>query len=182
MVVDRINTFAKTYEISFEELLIQDPKGYKYVAPKLRSFLLSDFALSRTFNEFFYRRLKPSARPPASPTDPSIICSSADCRLVVFSDVTAARTFWCVRYSGLVPCSHAPRIKGKSFTIPLLLGSPTLARRFTPLSSLAVFRLAPQVCLARIFSHVRTYGRPQDYHRFHSPVDGTIESVTTVRL
>jgi len=45
----------------------------------------------------------------------------------------------------------------------LLLGSPTLASRFTPLSSLAVFRLAPQ-----------------DYHRFHSPVDGTIESVATL--
>ena len=48
----------------------------------------------------------------------------------------------------MVPYSRSPRIKGKSFTIPLLLGSPTLARPFTPLSSLAVFRLAPQVCLA----------------------------------
>src|SRR5258708_39314201 len=48
----------------------------------------------------------------------------------------------------MVPCSRSPRIKGKSFTIPLLLGSPTVARRFTPLSSLAVFRLAPQVCHA----------------------------------
>ena len=31
VVVDRINTFVKTYDISFEELLIQDPKGYRYV-------------------------------------------------------------------------------------------------------------------------------------------------------
>ena len=45
MVVDRINTFVKTYDISFEELLIQDPKGYKYVALKLRSFLLIDSSL-----------------------------------------------------------------------------------------------------------------------------------------
>ena len=111
-------------------------------------FLLSDIILSRTFNEFFYRKLKPSARPPASPMDPTVICSAADCRLMVFNDVTAARTFWFVGYFSMVPYSRSPRIKGKSFTIPALLGSPTLARRFTPLSSLAVFRLAPQVCLA----------------------------------
>jgi len=95
-VVDRINTFVKTYEISFNELLIQDPKGYKYVTSKVCRFLLNDFALTRTFNEFFYRKLKPGARPPASPTNSNVICSVADCRLVVFNDVTAARTFWFV--------------------------------------------------------------------------------------
>lgn len=97
-VVDRINTFVKTYEISFEELLIQDPKGYQYVTRKLCGFILNNIILSRTFNEFFYRKLKPNARPPASPTDPSVICSAADCRLMVFNDVTAARTFWFVGY------------------------------------------------------------------------------------
>jgi hypothetical protein len=44
VVVDRINTFVRTYDISFEELLIQDPNGYKYVAPKLCSFVLSDLS------------------------------------------------------------------------------------------------------------------------------------------
>ena len=40
-VVDRITTFMKTYDISFKELLIQDPKGYRYVASIVRSFLLT---------------------------------------------------------------------------------------------------------------------------------------------
>lgn len=40
-VVDRITTFVKTYDISFKELLIQDPKDYKYVASIVRGFLLT---------------------------------------------------------------------------------------------------------------------------------------------
>jgi phosphatidylserine decarboxylase len=55
------------------------------------------------------------------------------------------------------------RVKGKKFTLPELLGSADLARRFGDSPSLAIFRLAPQ-----------------DYHRFHSPVTGTIKSITTL--
>ena len=40
-VVDRITTFVKTYDISFIELLIQDPKDYKYVASIVGGFLLT---------------------------------------------------------------------------------------------------------------------------------------------
>ncbi|CCA67123.1 related to phosphatidylserine decarboxylase proenzyme 2 precursor [Serendipita indica DSM 11827] len=51
-------------------------------------------------------------------------------------------------------------VKGKKFTLPELLGSAELAQRFGANPSLAIFRLAPQ-----------------DYHRFHSPVNATIESI-----
>lgn len=37
----------------------------------------------RTFNQFFFRELKPGARPIASPTEDSVIVSCADCRLIV---------------------------------------------------------------------------------------------------
>jgi len=56
------------------------------------------------------------------------------------------------------------RVKGRKFTLPELLGSAALAQRFGQTPSLAIFRLAPQ-----------------DYHRFHCPVTGTIESITTLR-
>ncbi|KAG8756244.1 hypothetical protein FRC14_003259 [Serendipita sp. 396] len=102
----------------------------------------------KTFNEFFSRKLKPGARKPAAPNDSSIIVSAADCRLNVFPNFTVARQFW---------------VKGKKFTLPELLGSEVLARRFGNSPSLAIFRLAPQ-----------------DYHRFHSPVTATIESITTL--
>lgn len=54
-------------------------------------------------------------------------------------------------------------VKGRKFTLPELLGSAALAQRFGKVPSLAIFRLAPQ-----------------DYHRWHSPVTGTIESITTL--
>lgn len=55
------------------------------------------------------------------------------------------------------------RVKSKKFTLPELLGNATQAQRFGKAPSLAIFRLAPQ-----------------DYHRFHSPVTATIESITTL--
>jgi phosphatidylserine decarboxylase len=54
-------------------------------------------------------------------------------------------------------------IKGSGFTIPKLLSSsPSLARTFDR-GSILIARLAPQ-----------------DYHRWHSPIDGTIESITEI--
>jgi phosphatidylserine decarboxylase len=54
-------------------------------------------------------------------------------------------------------------VKGRKFTLPELLGSAALAQRFGKVPSLAIFRLAPQ-----------------DYHRWHCPVTGTIESITSL--
>lgn len=92
-----------------------------------------------TFNEFFYRKLKPNSRPLES-TDQRIAISPADCRCTAFNGIEDAQQVW---------------IKGRSFTVKKLLGdaySPQFEQ-----CSVGVFRLAPQ-----------------DYHRFHCPVDGVI--------
>lgn len=89
-----------------KEVLIKDPKGY------------------RTFNEFFYRKLKPGARPTASPQDGSIVTSVADCRLLVAKDVNSARQFWYASTADIVRRTfHLIFILG-------LRGSNLLSRRF----------------------------------------------------
>ncbi|OCK79385.1 hypothetical protein K432DRAFT_383134 [Lepidopterella palustris CBS 459.81] len=97
----------------------------------------------KNFNEFFYRALKPNARPCSAPDDPRVITSPADCRSVVFNRMDEAQSIW---------------VKGREFTVERLLGSayPEDAKRFTS-GALGIFRLAPQ-----------------DYHRFHIPVDGIL--------
>ncbi|KAL7275718.1 phosphatidylserine decarboxylase [Rhizina undulata] len=97
----------------------------------------------KTFNQFFYRALKPGARPCTAPDNPKVVVSPADCRTVVFNDVEDAVKIW---------------IKGREFTIARLLGNayPEDVKRFEN-GALGIFRLAPQ-----------------DYHRFHIPVDGVL--------
>ncbi|KAI0536127.1 phosphatidylserine decarboxylase-domain-containing protein [Xylaria digitata] len=97
----------------------------------------------KNFNEFFYRALKPGARPCSAPENPHIIVSPADCRSVVFNSIDSATNIW---------------IKGREFSIKRLLGDayPEDASRYEN-GSLGIFRLAPQ-----------------DYHRFHIPVDGIL--------
>lgn len=95
----------------------------------------------KTFNEFFYRKLKPTARPCSAPDNPHIIVSPADCRSVVFNRMEDAQRIW---------------VKGREFSIERLLGEayPADAKRYRN-GALGIMRLAPQ-----------------DYHRFHIPVDG----------
>lgn len=97
----------------------------------------------RNFNEFFYRELKPGARPCSAPKNPRIIVSPADCRSVVFNTMDEATKIW---------------VKGRDFTLERLLGDayPEDAKRYKN-GALGIFRLAPQ-----------------DYHRFHIPVDGVM--------
>ncbi|KAI0134466.1 phosphatidylserine decarboxylase-domain-containing protein, partial [Xylariales sp. AK1849] len=97
----------------------------------------------KSFNEFFYRALKPNARPCSAPDNPNILVSPADCRSVVFNTLDSATKIW---------------IKGREFSIKRLLGDayPEDASRFEK-GALGIFRLAPQ-----------------DYHRFHIPVDGIL--------
>nr|POE49218.1 phosphatidylserine decarboxylase proenzyme 3 [Quercus suber] len=97
----------------------------------------------KTFNEFFYRALKPSARPCSAPDDPNIVVSPADCRSVVFNQLEDAQRIW---------------VKGREFSVERLLGEafPEDAQRYQN-GALGIFRLAPQ-----------------DYHRFHIPVDGVM--------
>lgn len=96
-----------------------------------------------TFNEFFYRKLKPEARPNEAPRTPGIAVSAADCRMTCFQTIKQAQDIW---------------IKGRSFSVERLIGPvyPDLVQKYHD-GSLAIFRLAPQ-----------------DYHRFHSPVDGVL--------
>jgi len=97
----------------------------------------------KNFNEFFYRALKPGARPCSAPDQPAIITSPADCRSVVFNALGDAQKVW---------------VKGREFSVERLL-SPAYsadAKRYVG-GALGVFRLAPQ-----------------DYHRFHVPVDGVL--------
>ncbi|GKT50933.1 phosphatidylserine decarboxylase proenzyme 2 [Colletotrichum spaethianum] len=103
----------------------------------------------RNFNEFFYRALKPEARPCSAPDRPDVVVSPADCRSVVFNSVSQATKVW---------------IKGREFSIKRLLGDayPEDVKRFEN-GALGIFRLAPQ-----------------DYHRFHIPVDGILDKPKTI--
>ncbi|KAF7296465.1 Phosphatidylserine decarboxylase proenzyme 2 [Mycena chlorophos] len=125
-----IPTFIEFHQLKVDE--IRDP---------IASF--------KTFNQFFYRKLKPDARPVESPDDPYRLVSAADCRFMAFESVTEATRLW---------------IKGREFTVARLLGDAYKheAERYNN-GALAIFRLAPQ-----------------DYHRFHSPVDGTIGNMTYI--
>ncbi|KAI0827618.1 phosphatidylserine decarboxylase-domain-containing protein [Trametes gibbosa] len=102
------------------------------------------------FNDFFSRKLKPGVRPVQNVEDSSGFCSAADCRLTVYPTLDLAKQLW---------------IKGSNFTICDLLGveaSSDKAHLFEG-ASVAVFRLAPQ-----------------DYHRFHCPLDGVVGEVTDI--
>ncbi|KAF7040510.1 hypothetical protein CFC21_050400 [Triticum aestivum] len=101
----------------------------------------------KTFNEFFIRQLKPSARPIAHIDDGSIATCAADCRLMAYSSVDESTRFW---------------IKGRKFSIEGLLGADAHYNAFKN-GSLVIFRLAPQ-----------------DYHRFHVPVSGTVEKFVEI--
>ncbi|KAA8636370.1 hypothetical protein SMACR_02692 [Sordaria macrospora] len=103
----------------------------------------------KTFNEFFYRALKPGARPCSAPHNPCIVVSPADCRSVVFNSIDTATNVW---------------IKGREFTVKRLLGDayPEDVARYEG-GALGIFRLAPQ-----------------DYHRFHIPVDGILRQPKTI--
>ncbi|KAE8387249.1 phosphatidylserine decarboxylase-domain-containing protein [Aspergillus alliaceus] len=103
----------------------------------------------KNFNEFFYRELKPGARPCSAPDEPRIVVSPADCRSVVFDRLDEATSIW---------------VKGREFSIDRLLGDayPEDVHRYKN-GALGVFRLAPQ-----------------DYHRFHIPVDGVLGTPKTI--
>ncbi|KAJ3320292.1 phosphatidylserine decarboxylase, partial [Gonapodya sp. JEL0774] len=101
----------------------------------------------KTFNEFFYRKLKPGARKLVSPDDPTVVVAPADARTNVFPSVGDATRLW---------------IKGRNFTLAKVLQDEKMAEYFAG-GSVLVSRLAPQ-----------------DYHRFHFPVDGVVGKTVEV--
>lgn len=135
------------------------PESAKDIVPFVNSFQgqinVEDAELPldqyKTFNEFFYRKLKPGARPIVAPTDPNVLVSAADCRLQVFADVNEATRFW---------------VKGRNFSVAGLLADTDPEHERSKAFSggtMAIFRLAPQ-----------------DYHRYHSPVDGVVAEIIDV--
>ncbi|KAJ9108700.1 hypothetical protein QFC21_000020 [Naganishia friedmannii] len=103
----------------------------------------------QTFNQFFYRKLRPDARPISDPEDPGRLVSCADCRMMAFESVSEATRIW---------------VKGREFSVGRLLGPKykDVIHKFEG-GALGIFRLAPQ-----------------DYHRFHSPVEGVIGKSTFI--
>ena len=154
--VDEIKPFIQFHNLDMSEVL--DPLS-SFSESTLRLFarlVLTCFVIE-TFNEFFYRKLKPDARPVTDPKDPNTLVSPADvsrsplrfialltrksqCRAMFFPTIKEATQFW---------------IKGEKFSIAKLLGESF--KEMYEGGSMCIFRLAPQ-----------------DYHRFHSPVDGIV--------
>ncbi len=79
----------------------------------------------KTFNEFFWRGLKPSARPIAG--DERVAVLPADGRHLAFPDVDAAEGFY---------------VKGAKFSLGELLGDQTLADKFAG-GAMLISRLCP---------------------------------------
>ncbi len=107
------------------------PASRKKIQPFIRQFHVDtgEFAEPpesfKTFNEFFHRRLKASARPVNARDDVAVF--PADGRHLGFSDISKA--------SGIF-------VKGEVFNIGELLGDQMLARRFQK-GSLVLSRLCP---------------------------------------
>ncbi len=107
------------------------PASRAKIAPFLATYGLdtSEFADAPdsfgTFNEFFYRKLKPQARPIA-PGD-NVITFPADGRHLVLPDIAACTNFF---------------IKGTRFDLPALLRDASLAARFSH-GSMLISRLCP---------------------------------------
>ncbi len=160
------------------------------MSPRSPKFI-SDFQLNlnevaqpleefKTFNDFFTRRvglrhqvarfkllktvsirkLKPAARPIAASADASVAASPADARTVVFENISQVAD---ISLPARASCffsffeqAQSLWIKGQNFSISALLGGESFASLFEG-GSIAVFRLAPQ-----------------DYHRYHFPVNGVL--------
>ncbi len=114
----------------------EDPASVRDIAPfiafhKLNVNEIRDPIDSfKNFNQFFYRKLKPDARPVSSPDDPTVLVSGADCRMMAFDKVEDATRIW---------------IKGRGFSVEQLLG-PSYKDQVDSYrgGALCIFRLAPQ--------------------------------------
>ena len=100
----RIQPFIEKYGMNPAEFL-DSPSSYK------------------SFNEFFFRKLKPEARP----IDSAPIVFPADGRHLGFADISKIDSFF---------------VKGQTFDLPALLGDPALAKKYAH-GSLVLSRLCP---------------------------------------
>ncbi len=111
----------------------------------------------QSFNDFFYRKLKPSARPIVAA--PDAIALPADGRHYVIPDVSECRDFF---------------IKGVRFDLPALLGDNTLAESYAR-GSLLISRLCPTDYHRFHFPCDGTHDTPREIH-------GPLYSVSPIAL
>lgn len=111
----------------------------------------------KTFNEFFYRALKPEARPIAP--DENVAVFPADGRHLVFANVEAADGFYA---------------KGKKFTLTQLFANEALGKEFAG-GGMVISRLCP-VDYHRF--HFPVAGLPDEAR----VIDGSLYSVSPVAL
>jgi len=112
-----------------------------------------------SFNEFFYRALKPGARPLAAPQDERIAVLPADGRHLAFQNVSGASGFYA---------------KGQRFDLAAFLGDAELARAFDG-GSMLISRLCP-VDYHRF--HFPVAGMPRDARL----INGWLYSVSPIAL
>lgn len=134
----RVLPFISKYEIDADEFA-KSPFDYK------------------TFNEFFYRALKPEARPIAPGENVAVF--PADARHLAFPDIQAAAGFY---------------VKGAKFSFAELLGDDTAAEKFAG-GAMVISRLCP-VDYHRF--HFPVGGVPGDSRL----IDGWLYSVSPVAL
>ncbi len=110
---------------------MRQPESSLRILPFISKYEIDvdDFAKSafdyKTFNEFFYRALKPEARPIAAGENVAVF--PADGRHLAFQDVDAAPGFY---------------VKGVKFTFAELLGDAALAEKFSG-GAMLISRLCP---------------------------------------
>eukprot|EP01083_Nonionella_stella_P062144 161659_1 len=115
----------------------------------------------KTFNDFFARAIKSSARPINEPDDPTICVSPADCRMMVFPNMIDSTRFW---------------VKGDKFTIENLLGpkSDELSQRYLG-GSMVIARLAPQ-------DYHRWHMPVTGVHGPVTPIKGALNTVNPIAI
>ncbi len=142
---------------------MDSPASRAKIAPFLATYGvdISEFADApdsfRTFNEFFYRKLKPQARPITPGED--VITLPADGRHLVLPDIAHCADFF---------------IKGTRFNLAALLRDVTLAERFAH-GSMLISRLCPVDYHRFHFPCTGTPGAPR-------LINGPLYSVSPIAL
>ncbi|MEI6714669.1 MAG: archaetidylserine decarboxylase [Verrucomicrobiota bacterium] len=133
-VLGRFSTWALVKRSAFSRWYgwrMDQPSSAERVLPFIQDYDLNvaEFARSpdefKTFNEFFYRELKPGARPIAPGEEVAVF--AADGRHLAFPDVDEADGFY---------------VKGMKFTLAELFCDPALAEEFRG-GSMVISRLCP---------------------------------------
>lgn len=108
-----------------------------------------------TFNQFFARHVKPGRRPVSALCDPRVVVSPVDASFMGQWPIAASST--------VAVAAQTVRAKGMTWSIAQLLHGSPYAERFA----------------GGVFTHsaLRTF----DYHRWHSPVEGTVLEARIVR-